>query len=58
MSLAGIDTVVGGADAGVIEKSMLICCAAKTPGAKHMIKGLGLKKFAKLRILCRGALPK
>ena len=28
-----VDTVVGGADAGIIEQSMLNCCAAKTLGA-------------------------
>ena len=27
-----VDTVVGGADAGIIEQSMLNCCAAKTLG--------------------------
>ena len=28
-----VETVVGGADAGIIEQSMLNCCAAKTLGA-------------------------
>ncbi len=28
-----VDTVFGGADAGIIEQSVLNCCAAKTLGA-------------------------